>query len=462
MRSLGGKLCVGLLATVALLVACGGALSKAIDRGDQFAEAGQWNEAAAAYEEALKIDPNSAEAKIKLKKAREQQAGERLSRAHALEQRGELASALNLVQEAVKLDPEHSKAQQALTRLSGKVLDKAQQLSSDDKLRAAFALTTLVLRGSPNHPRARALDGELRDVLARNAFEDGQAYAEGGKLGNALVQFASCLAYRPDFPNAKLLFGQAKLRLQDSLRYWVVIEGLSGDGKNRAVARAIDPDLLQQAFDERLLVRVAKARPQGADEIRGVTLVGTFDGYDHQQTQRTTQRSCDYVCGTDYKPNPDIQRLRQELAQLDSDMGQIDQRISNLERKTIEAEKKLSREQQESDDKRADLDKARQRLAECRERNVNNTSSSNPCSSDESNVRSKESYLDSAQRDVESARRDVDSARDDAQREKNNRESTRQRREDKNQTLLNTPEQVAVDRYCPTTIRYKATRLNRP
>ena len=95
---------------------------------------------------------------------RRKQAAERLQRAVAMEKRGEVAQALVLVQEAAKFDPANVDAQKALTRITEAVLDKAHKLYKKEKLRQAFELTTLVLKGAKNHPRARELDDKVRSV----------------------------------------------------------------------------------------------------------------------------------------------------------------------------------------------------------------------------------------------------------------------------------------------------------
>ena len=251
-------LAVVLLASVAL--GCGGAYADAIARGDNFAGTGMWDEAAAAYEEAMRIDPNDPEAAIKLKEARRSQAADRLKRAEALEKRGELVSALGLVQEAVKFDPSNTDAQRSLTRINDAALDRAEQLVSDGKEKEAFELTSLVVKGSPHDPRARKLDDKVRGVLADKAHERAKAFLTGNKLGNALVELASCLVYRPDYPDAKLEFGQVKLKLEDELRYYVVLKNLEATGKNAPVGRSFKPELLAQAMDEKLLLRVVKVR----------------------------------------------------------------------------------------------------------------------------------------------------------------------------------------------------------
>ncbi|MBT8491706.1 MAG: hypothetical protein KJO07_01490, partial [Deltaproteobacteria bacterium] len=232
------------------------------------------------------------------------------------------------------------------------------------------------------------------------------------------------------------------------LRFWVVIGELGGPGKNAKVARAVDPRLLKAAFDERLLVRIAQSRPKQG-QPSGVELSGVFGGYAHRVGRRAIQKSCDYVCGTEYQPNPEIDRLRGSLARLDSKVSDHDQRISRLERKLYDEQKELSREQADADKKRAELDKAREKLAECRAEKSGDDSSSSSCWSEESSVNSKKSWYESAQRDVESARRDVERANDNLRREKDSRADAQKSRAEANQRLLREPKQISVDKICP-------------
>jgi len=436
------------LVSALTLGACGGVASKSLSRGDQYAEAGQWDDAARAYEEALKLDPENEEAKLKLRQARSKQAGERLARAEALEARGELIAALQLLQKSVSLDSDNAKSQQALTRVSNAAVTRAESLKASGKLREAFELVAAVLLSSPNHPRAGPLDVQLRESLAQQAFKKALVLIESGKLGNALVHLAACLGYHPKHAEARMRFGQVKLQLEESLRFWVVIGELGGAGKNAKVARAVDPRLLRASFDERLLLHVTQDRPEKG-QPSGVELRAVFDRYAHNLGRRAIQKSCDYVCGTEYKPNPALDSLRRELASLDSKVSQHDQRISQLERRLYDEQKEQSREQTDADKKRADLDKVREKLADCRAKKSGDDSSSNSCWSEESSVNSKKSSYESAQRDVESARRDVERANDNLRREKDARASDQKSRADASQKLLRTPKQIEVKKYCP-------------
>jgi tetratricopeptide (TPR) repeat protein len=438
-------LAVVLLASLAL--SCGGAYAAAIARGDNFASSGMWDEAAAAYEEAMRIDPNDPEAAIKLKEARHSQAADRLKRAEALEKRGELVSALGLVQEAAKFDPNNTDAQRALTRINDAALDRAEQLVADGKEKEAFELTSLVVKGSPHDPRARKLDDKVRGVLADKAHERAKAFLDGKKLGNALVELASCLVYRPDYPDAKLEFGQVKLKLEDELRYYVVLKNLDATGKNAPVGHAFKPELLAQAMDEKLLLRVVKDK--APDNTQGVAVHGSFDGYDFKHDQDRNQRSCDYVCGTESKPNPQRAVVEQELASKERDLSQAEEEIGRLQKDVTRYEQDVARAQQEVDRKQQDMDKARADLDRCRASAQPGNSSA--CSSEESRVSSAQSSLDSARSSLSGPQNSLQNARSQIASAQDRRENSRRTRDEKTQQLRSTPEMITVDKFCPFT-----------
>jgi tetratricopeptide (TPR) repeat protein len=429
------------------LAGCGGVYGDLVARGDKFAEAGQWDEAAAAYEEAVRHDPQEEEARIKLKDVRRRQASERLNRAEALEKRGELTSALALVQEAVRFDASNTRAQTALTRITDAVLDQAEKLMSDDKLRQAFELTTLVLKGSKHHPRARELDDRVRTRLAEQSFQRARAFMDKDKLGNALVELAACITYRPDYPDAKLHFGQVKLKLEEQLRFTVALERFGGTGPNANLTTALSPELLQQSLDERLLLKVLAGAPPKEQAVNGVLVRGEFLDYGYDHSKKSISRSCDYQCGTDHKPNPEIQRMREQIASAEQMLSMADDEIGRKERDVLDADKEVARHESETQKRQAELDDARNRLSEC-QKNAK-PDESFPCSSEESNVRSKQSSLDSARSQLESARARAGSIKDDISNAKSRQQSARQNRDRLNQELLRTPEQIEVPKVCP-------------
>src|SRR5437868_2152932 len=88
-----------------MVAACGGPFKDAVKRGDQYASVGMWDMATADYEAARKIKPGDTDVTIKIKKVKQKQAIEVLSRGKALIARGEIEGGLAVIQQAAKLDP---------------------------------------------------------------------------------------------------------------------------------------------------------------------------------------------------------------------------------------------------------------------------------------------------------------------------------------------------------------------
>ena len=72
---------------------------------------------------------------------------------------------LAVIQQAAKLSPDNTEAQRALSEANEMVLKKAEELLSTPDSRRSFELTQLVLAGSPNDPRAKAMDEQRRQFL---------------------------------------------------------------------------------------------------------------------------------------------------------------------------------------------------------------------------------------------------------------------------------------------------------
>lgn len=428
-----------------LLTACGGAFADAMQRGDDFAAAKLWDDAASAYQEALKLEPDNRDALIKLKQTKKEQATERLARAEALEQRGELVAALGLVQEAVDLDGKNPAAQHALTRMNRAALAKAQAFVEEGKLRRAFELTTAILQGSPNDIAAKQLDDEVRTALASDAFERGSKHAKNDRLGTALVEFAACLGYRPDYPDAKIAFGKVKLELEEQLRYHVVLERFGGKGKNGTLTGELSPDLVAQSIDERLLLKVVRTAPKG--HAAGVRLHGSFTGYDFQSAKRERRTSCDYVCGTTDKPNPEKRALEQELGRMESDVARLETDVTRNEEEVTRYQKEVDGKRGAVDKAQADADEARRRYDDCM-RSVDPKKSS-PCSSEKNQLNSRESSLSSARSRISSPQGSLDRARSSLETTRRRLQSERQRKEEVNRRFRAAPDRIEVKKYCP-------------
>ena len=74
-----------------------------------------------------------------------------------------------------------------------------------------------LIAGSPNDPRAKQTDEVVRDALAEQSYRAADTFREAGKRGNALIELAACVTYRPGFRDAKAQIGDVKLALQKEL-----------------------------------------------------------------------------------------------------------------------------------------------------------------------------------------------------------------------------------------------------
>ena len=437
-------------ALLVLAVACGGGpFRDAMDRGDRYAEAGHWDKAAAEYEQALRIDPKDADAAIKLRNVRAKMSEERLARARAMLQRGEIEAGLAVIQEAVRLDPQSTAAQKALTDANGMALTRAEEALEGPRPEQALDLTTLVLRGSPRDPRARELDGRVRDTLAERAYARAEKFQGAGKPGNALVEYAAAVTYRPDYQDAALRIGELKLALRKELTFTVVLEKFAADPRAPDLSATLSVDLLAQSFDERLPLRVGREAPRGAEAgLRGVKLSGAFGGYAFRPHRETEQRTCQYVCRTEMRPNPEhdsaeqaVASAERRLSQSEEEMARYQKDVDRYQREVDDINKELMEDQQDADRARADYDRC---MA-----SASSSTSSSPCSSEDSRMKSAQSSLDSTRRRLESPQGWLRTAREQLSRAGDSRNDARREVDSATQRMRNTPRDVEVPIECP-------------
>jgi tetratricopeptide (TPR) repeat protein len=429
-----------------VLAACGGPFRDAVKRGDQYAGAGMWDKAAGEYQAALQIKPGDPDVTIKLREVGAKQSNERLTRGKSLMARGELEGGLAVIQEAVKLAPENTEAQRALTDANQQVLKRAEELLDTPDARKSFELTQLVLAGSPNDPRAKATDEQVRDALAEQSYRRAEAFRDAGKRGNALIELAACVTYRPAFRDAKAQIGEVKLLLQRELTYYVLLDrfGAGGAGEQDMASR-MKPELIAQAFDERIPLRIVSALP--VKDARGVRVTGKLSAYRFGPPKVATRNErCEYIRGHDIVPNP-------RRADAERQLGQVEQRLASAERDVDREQKEVDRYQKDVDDKQRDLmkaqadaDRARQDYDRCMSSSSSSTSSS-PCSSEKSRLESKQRDVDNVRSRVDSAQRYLSSARNRMQSAADRRNSARREVEDQSRRVREEPATIQQPHY---------------
>lgn len=422
-----------------MLVACGGGpFRAAVKRGDQYADNGMWDKAAAEYQAALKLKPGDQEVEIKLRKVALKQSGEHLERGKALMARGEIEAGLAVIQQAAKLAPDNTDAQKALSDANSQVLKKAESLLGTPQSRKAFELTQLVLAGSPNDPRAKEVDEVVRDALAEESYNAAEKFGETGKKGNALIEYAACVTYRPGFKDAKAAIGDVKLALQKELTFFVQLDKFASSSAGEAeIAGKMKPELIGQAFDERIPLRVVGSSP--GKDARGVRVAGTLSAYRFGPAKSATRNeSCEYIRGYDTVPNPrradaerQVKYAEQRLSSAEQDVDREQREVDRYQRGVDDAEKELARQEAEADKARAEYDR-------CMSSSSNSTSSS-PCSSEKYRVESEGRDVENNRSRVDSARGYLRSARERVASANERKSSARRDVEDQNRRMREEP-----------------------
>jgi tetratricopeptide (TPR) repeat protein len=432
---------VGFWLTLALafvLAACGGAFRDAVKRGDKYAEAGMWDKAAAEYQTALKLEPGDTDVQIKLKRVKQKQSDEHLARGKALMARGEIEGGLSVIQQAAKLAPDSTEAQRALDDANQQALKKAEAVLGTPESRKAFELTQLVLAGSPNDPRAKAMDEQVRDALAEESYKKAETFRETGKKGNALIELAACVTYRPAYQDAKVQIGDLKLALQNELTYYVVLEKFATTSQGeQEIAAKMKPELVAQAFDERIPLRVVAAPP--AKNSLGVRVRGALSAYRFGPPRTATRNEqCEYIKGYDTVPNP-------RRAEAERQVASAEQRLAQAEREVDQEQKEVDRYQREVDDKMKDqardqgeYDRARADYDRCMS-SSSSSSSSSPCSSEKSRMESEQRDLDNHRSRIQSSQDYLRSARERLARARESGTRARQDVEEQSRRMREEP-----------------------
>jgi tetratricopeptide (TPR) repeat protein len=407
-------------------------------RGDQYAQAGMWDKAAAEYQAAQKLEPGNTDVQIKLRQVMQKQSGERLIRGKSLLARGEVEAGLAVIQEAAKLDPNSTDAQRALDDANQQALKKAEELLGTPDSRKAFDLTQLVLAGSPNDPRAKTMDDRVRDALAEESYAQAEKFLEAGKRGNALIAYAACVTYRPSFKDAKAQIGDVKLALQKELTFYVVLDRfVASSAGEQDIAGQMKPELVAQAFDDRIPLRVVAAVP--TKNGRGVHVAGALSAY-RFGPQRVGSRNeqCDYIHGYDTVPNPEradaeraVSSAEQRLGQAEREVDQNQHDVDRYQRDVDEQQKAQARSENDADRARSDYDRCMS--------SSSSSSSSSPCSSEKSRYESAQSDVQNQRSRTQSAQGYLSSARERMSSATESRNRARQDAEDHRRRMRDVP-----------------------
>ena len=444
-----------------VLAGCSSAFSRALERGDTLARAGDWDNAAAAYETALSIDPGDAEARARLRIARQHQSERLIEQGRAALARDDHAGALQMLQLAVQLSPDSERARGALAAANDASVERARRFLAAGEPQRALTLSQLVLRGAPGHGGAAAVEGEAREVLAREAYARAEAHLVDKRLGNALLELVYASQVRPGYRDAAARAARVRADIEADVRFYALLErGQSTE--QRDLAAAVEAELAETlGGPDRPLLTILESRSRAEQPLERGAPAGAsgmhfgvrLQGYDLTRNETSTQRGCSYVCGIDRVPNgahaaalrasKDAER---RVARAESDLSRAEEAAARAHRELFSAEATQTSAQRDVDAAKSDLDSCR--------------SSSNQHGKDDKRpaterCRREERRLSKAESELGSARGAADAARSTSSAADARAQTARRERDDARSELTaalaelaRTPAILEVERSC--------------
>jgi type II secretory pathway component GspD/PulD (secretin) len=198
------------LVLVAVCLASCGA-GKAFKLADQAARAGDWDSAVRYYEQAIEADPNSAEYKIALERARLAASREHLAKAADFEAKGDLEGAIAEYRRVTDFDPGNRRAAAKVTTLEQTLRDRieasrpkpqieqlkerARQQAADRPLLSPTSRQPLVMKFAASLPVKQILEflGQVSgiNVLFESTFNESTAISKSAiDLGGVTLEQA--------------------------------------------------------------------------------------------------------------------------------------------------------------------------------------------------------------------------------------------------------------------------------
>lgn len=321
--SLWAGLFAGMLALSAL--GCGRAFRDAMTEGDAHAQQGNWDAAAASYERAVHLDPDSEEAQAKWLDARRRQAAIRTSQSQAHLARGEFAQAVRTAHQAVRLDPQNAAAQAAYAEARARAFAQSEALLGQGKPQEALELVQVLRQVDPNDRAAAELEGRCLDRIAAGAYDRAIAYIGRKKLGNALLALNEAEKARPGYRDARTRLLDVRIQLEDEIR--LVIQVVRApEGERNALAVLVEERLLRWEPDARFRLSAATDREPRAG-AQFVRIFPKFSAVQRGHDMTAVGRSCTYVCGVDRVPNPEHEAASRRANEAERQMQSAEGRL---------------------------------------------------------------------------------------------------------------------------------------
>jgi len=429
-----------------LVLGCNSAFRDAMRSGDELAMRGDWDRAAAAYEEATRLDPDDEDARAMLRGARMQQSAIRVVRGYQLLRAGNARDALAPFVEAVRFDPLSPYARQGLEEAKAKVLSDASLALADGRFKEAYDLARTYLLVDPARAEAREIEATARENIAQAAFERGRQLETKGALSLALIDHGEALQFKPLFPEARARVVELRRALREQVTYYVALKNFDGDASSDDLGSDVDAAVLAAGLDPALPLRVVDMLPKGKSyQHQGMRLGGVFRGYAYDKSSSRSTRTCDYICGKELAANPAYASAEASMRTSQSALGTAEGRLSAAKAGVLPAERAQGAAKTAHDQRKAEANRADQDLSRCRSQPGGQPGA---CSAEEQRRTRAQEDEKLAEQEARRAAQAVDSAKRELQDAESDVVSRRTDAESRKRTFEHTPAKVEIDKHC--------------
>lgn len=427
---------LALAALLLLAVAGCSAYSRAISRGDELAQKGDWIGAEAAYLDAQQADPKRSETALRIENVRNKRAEEWVAKGEKAREDKQLDAALHAFAEAVKIAPNNERVVTAYQNAIEERLNFAEGDLKNGALESAERNVNAVLALRPDIARARSLAGQIQNAFAQRSFATAEDFEKKGLLGNALVEYLRADERKIGATPARERAEVVRKKLREELMWFVQAMPVNDRTASPDVAQRIGAGRIGGAFSEKLPIMVVTEAPKTA---RGVKVSLSIDRVWMTRDKTGIQKTQRYLAGMKAVQNPERAKNEQQLLLAERQFEQVGDDFSSALRRYSDAQAAVDRARDGYDRCAADAVSACQRtIDDCRAESVkliNEAVNGDPnqpkatpnpcqkvdcsldtCTHDRSNVTTAEKEQSDRRRAMEAAANNVDRQRREIQR----------------------------------------------
>lgn len=324
-------LLLALIAALLLLAGC--AYGNHIDKGDEYSSKRQYELALQEYHAALKLKPDSDEAKSRIRDTKL-----RLIQVYVTQARQQLTDqdyqgAINTASNAYAQDSASQVVKSLILEVSAKVQAQADLSTGQQDFATSLSLLHALYEQLP--PEREVLENKIaatQTQWADHLNQRAQAAEQANRAGDALLLYTKAASLTMT-PEASAKRDELRAKLIDQNAYIFEVALKSSSPSERAAYDALTKAAWTQ--DVRLAAPKAKAHAK-------LSVVGAKPAFSRDQS--TSSRTVSYKSGTRQIPNPAYKSRQDEVLREQRELNRYQQEVARYEKDVARYEQDVARE----------------------------------------------------------------------------------------------------------------------